>query len=286
MATYEQLLTSDPEWALSEGSRYFQGQGSVQEALRRIAQRLDELRIPYAVAGGMALFAHGYRRFTEDIDLLVTPASLDRIHRELGGRGYTAAFAGSKNLRDSELKVQIEFLVAGRFPGDGRPRPIAFPDPATVAIEFQGVKYVDLSTLVELKLASGMYGSDRLKDLADVQELIKVRGLGEDFSEQLDSSLRAKFRELWNGARPQHRRFLRTWPARGSATTVRMIAELITAAGDATGELARMQVDGVTIVAEYPAISDHVCLATSDPDVAARYDMHEETEFLRDRPPQ
>ena len=50
--------------------------------------------------------------------------------------------------------------------------------------------------LVELKLASGMTAPDRLKDLADVQELIKIRALQKDFAERLNPYVRGKFLEL------------------------------------------------------------------------------------------
>ena len=126
--TYEQLLSQNLSWAMTEGSLFFEGRGGVQETLRRIAKQLDDLGIPYAVAGGLALFAHRYRRFTEDVDILVTAAGLKRVHQELDGRGYVRPFAKSKNLRDAETKVKIEFLVTGQFPGDGKPKPIAFPD--------------------------------------------------------------------------------------------------------------------------------------------------------------
>lgn len=53
--TYEQLLGQDLEWALTEGSLYFEGRGRVQDTLTRITRRLDELGIPYAVAGGSVL---------------------------------------------------------------------------------------------------------------------------------------------------------------------------------------------------------------------------------------
>jgi len=43
-----------------------------RESLRRIASKLEELKIPYAVAGGMALVAHGYERTTVDVDVLVS----------------------------------------------------------------------------------------------------------------------------------------------------------------------------------------------------------------------
>jgi hypothetical protein len=50
--------------------------------------------------------------------------------------------------------------------------------------------------LIELKLASGISAPDRLKDLADVQELIKIRKLGADFALKLDPYVRAKYLEL------------------------------------------------------------------------------------------
>ena len=109
------------------------GEDKVHQALHRISSRLDELGIPYAVAGGMALNAHGFRRATVDVDVLVTSEGLQRVHEALEGLGYVPPFTGSKNLRDAESSVRIEFLVTGQFPGDGKPKPVAFPDPAAVA---------------------------------------------------------------------------------------------------------------------------------------------------------
>jgi hypothetical protein len=57
-----------------------------------------------------------------------------------------------------------------------------------------------LPKLVELKLASGMTNPGRLKDLADVLELIKVLSLPIDFAEQLDSFVRARYKALWQDA--------------------------------------------------------------------------------------
>ena len=91
-------------------------------------------------------------------------------------------FKGSKNLRDTEYGVRIEFLVTGQFPGDGKPKPVAFPDPATAAIELDGIRLLPLKDLIELKLASGMTNPGRLKDLADVQELIRILDLSEEYS--------------------------------------------------------------------------------------------------------
>lgn len=196
MSTYEQTLDRDPGLALREGSMHFEKESAVHATLRKIARRLDELGIPYAVAGGMALFFHGYRRFTEDVDILVTPEGLGEIHRRLEGRGFVPLFPGSRNLRDAEHGVRVEFLVTGQYPGDGKPKPVAFPDPRDVAVEVEGIRFVGLPKLIELKLASGA-AAGRLRDLADVQELIRLLHLPADFGLPLDPSVRQRFRELW-----------------------------------------------------------------------------------------
>jgi hypothetical protein len=201
MVTYEQQLNRNPHWALQEGSRHFEKESAVHQALRKVTRRLQELGIPYAIVGGMAMFLHGYRRFTEDVDLLVTRAGLAQVHEHLEGLGYVAPFAGSKQLRDAENGVRIEFLVTGEYPGDGKPKPVAFPDPAAVSVEIDGVHCLELTRLLELKLASGMTNPGRLKDLADVQELIRVLALPAELAEQLNPFVRVKYTELWTAAR-------------------------------------------------------------------------------------
>jgi hypothetical protein len=194
---YKQRLDQDGRWALSEGSLFFEGKGKVQEALRRITKRLNELGIPYAVAGGMAMFQHGYRRFTEDVDILVTSEGLKQIHDALEGLGYLPPFAGSKKLRDTDAGVQIDFLITGQYPGDGKPKPVAFPDPALVSADIGEMRVVGLPTLVQLKIASGITGAGRRKDLGDAQELIKHFRLSADFAQQLDPYVREVYLQLW-----------------------------------------------------------------------------------------
>jgi hypothetical protein len=181
---YEQLLDRQLQWALQEGSMHFEEKSAVHLTLRKITQRLAELKIPYAVAGGMALFFHGVRCFTEHADILVTPEGLEQVRRHLEGLGYVPVFSGSRALRDAESGVRIEFLVTGEFPGDGKPKPVAFPEPDRASTEQQGIRLLKLAILVELKLASGMTSPGRLRDLADVQELIRVLRLPADFGQQ------------------------------------------------------------------------------------------------------
>lgn len=175
---------------------HFEEKGGVQESMRRIAKRLDDLNIPYAIVGGMALYYHGYQRFTTDVDLLVTRENLQRIHDELEGLGYVPPFAGSKHLRDTTTGVKVEFLTTGDYPGDGKPKAIAFPDPVDVRMENKGIWFLSLPALIDLKLASGISNPMRGRDLADIQELISIRNLDESLVPQLHPYVRAKYVEI------------------------------------------------------------------------------------------
>lgn len=176
--------------------------GSIYDTLAKITRRLREEKIEYAVVGAMALSAHGFRRFTEDVDLLTTPAGLDAIHQRLVGRGYVPAFPGArKKLRDTETGVRVDFITSGEYPGDGKPKSVRFPDPRDVSVEREGYSVIALAKLVELKLVSGLSAADRLKDLADVQELIKVVELPRELGEELDSSVRDEYYRMWDAAK-------------------------------------------------------------------------------------
>jgi len=156
MEPFETIVRRGGSAAVQEASLFFMQADSVHESLREITGRLRQLGIPYAVMGGMALVAHGYRRTTEDVGVLVTRDGLRKIHESLIGLGYRPAFEKSKNLRDTRTGVRIEFVISGEYPGDGKPKPVAFPDPEAAAVEIDGIRYVSLPALIELKLASGM----------------------------------------------------------------------------------------------------------------------------------
>jgi len=176
------------------------GQANVQRALEKIGGLLRGEGIAYAVVGAMALNEHGYRRVTVDVDLLLSREGLGAFKAKFLGRGYVEKFPGSKGMRDVENGVDIDVVLAGDYPGDGKPKPVRFPDPAQVAVVGDRVSVVPLATLVELKLASGMSAPHRLKDLADVLELVRVAGLAESFAQELDPFVREKYRELWRAA--------------------------------------------------------------------------------------
>jgi hypothetical protein len=279
---YEQRLRLDPRWTMSETSKFFEGTSAVQESLHDIAHRLDGLGVPYVVIGGMALSVHGYPRTTEDIDLLVTRENLKTIHRELVGLGYKKEFAQGKHLRNTNTQVKIEFVLTGDYPGSGKKQPISFPDPSkTPSVEYDGIKFVDLAPLVELKLASGMTGgADRAKDFVDVQQLIKNDRLDRDFANQLHKYVRPKYRELWDGLNAVPKKYVTLWRNKFLTLDAKSIDDMIGILSGAADELRRMKADGVTLDPDGRTGDDYAHLITSDPAVAEKYSMHDESEFF------
>jgi hypothetical protein len=174
--------------------------GDIYATLRRLAHDFDEHHLNYALIGGLALVAHGYRRFTEDIDVLMTPDTLAAFRQHFVGRGYASApaFTGaSKTFRDTQTGVRIEIITTGEYPGDGKPKAVSFPNPADVRLEREGLWLITLEKLIELKLASGLSAPHRLKDLADVQELIVRLKLPQELADQLDASVQPEYQRLW-----------------------------------------------------------------------------------------
>jgi hypothetical protein len=180
---------------------FFMKKGIVFETMRRLAQRLEAEGIPYAVIGGMALAAHGYVRMTLDVDVLLTPEGLARFREKLVGRGYVADFPdAAKSFRDSETNVKVEIITAGEFPGDGLPKPVCFPEPKDQTVEEDDVLVINLEKLIELKLASGLSATHRMRDLADVQDLIIALNLPLELKDELDISVRPEYQRIWEAA--------------------------------------------------------------------------------------
>ena len=183
---------------LNESELFFMREGKVHQTLKRLAQMLEAESIDYAIVGGMALNLLGYTRETVDVDILLTPQGLERFHERLVGKGYLPAFTGArKSFLDAQTRVKIETLITGEYPGDGKPKAVAFPEPESVSVERDGYRVISLEKLIELKLASGITAPHRLRDLADVQDLISILDLPLELGEQLNESVRGEYQRLW-----------------------------------------------------------------------------------------
>ena len=173
------------------------GEADAQRALFRLTAILEAENLPYAIIGAFALNAYGHRRVTVDVDLVMRDEDLQTFTRGHLGQGYEERVPGSGKLLDSVHGVNIGVLSTGRFPGDDKPKPIAFPDPATAALRGERFALLPMPRYIELKLASGIAAPHRGKDLVDVQELIKSAALAASVAEELHPSVREKFLELW-----------------------------------------------------------------------------------------
>ena len=174
------------------------GQSAVQQALYRLTAILEAEGLPYAIIGALALNEYGHRRVTVDVDLVMREEDLQEFKRRHLGKGYAERVPGTGQLLDTEAGVHVDVHSTGRFPGDDKPKPIAFPDPAVTAVRGERFALLPMPRYLELKLASGMVAPHRAKDLVDVQELIRSAALLIGVAGELHPWVRDKFLELWH----------------------------------------------------------------------------------------
>jgi hypothetical protein len=173
----------------------------IATALESLRRRLSEEGISFAVIGALALRHYGYVRLTEDIDILLTPEGLEKLHATLVGKGLVPRGPGlRKSLREAELEVNIDVVTSGEHAGSSE-SPVVYPPPDSSAFtDVSGLRLPTLQSLAEFKIASGVWGH-RTQDLADVQRLIRINGLTEVFADRLSAPLRETFLDLLRESR-------------------------------------------------------------------------------------
>jgi len=145
--------------------------GRVIRALDRV---LDAVRTEAVVAGGWAVWRHGYLgRVTQDVDIVVPADAIDELLRVAAVSGFEVSPSrGGRwpKLRHKESDVSVDLLPEGATPGTAsKPAPTAIPHPSRLGAQPGCLKYIDLAGLIELKLAAG-----RARDESDVVELVLV----------------------------------------------------------------------------------------------------------------
>jgi hypothetical protein len=135
----------------------------------RVAARLVRiLGEDCAIAGGLAVNAHGYVRATRDVDLLVS-TTLDTARRRLEAHAVrTVLFRGDVPEGDFPCLKG----VLGGVPFDVLPPLVPIERERLIVLELHGLSLpvVDFETLVRLKLKAG-----GPKDLLDLAVLVTVR---------------------------------------------------------------------------------------------------------------
>lgn len=180
---------------------FFMGTSAVHETLTRLAKLLTQMDIRFVVAGALAVNHHGHLRATTDIDLLLSREDLQAFKDKNIGLGWLNKFEGSKGFFDTIANTPVDVLLTGDFPGDGKPKPIAFPLADDVAeLDVDGIPFMQLFALIELKLASGMTAPDRPRDLDDVIQLIRKNRLPRSYGEALNAYVHECWYRLWDAS--------------------------------------------------------------------------------------
>lgn len=162
------------------------------DSFRELIEALHRERVRFLVVGGLAVAAHGYLRFTKDVDLVVelVPANVQRAFDALRSAGYLPhAPVTSADFADAEVRnrlIREKNLVVLAFWSDRHretPVDIFVTEPFPFAEEYESalvkelapglpVRFLRREALVRMKRAAG-----RPQDLVDAQELEE---LGED----------------------------------------------------------------------------------------------------------
>src|SRR5438270_1869124 len=180
------------KWLLDAGE-FWSGSGKIHNTLRHLGSILDLEEIPYAVFGRAAQLAHGFEQYDLDTDVIVaTDDGLQKMQRILPSRGFT--MISERRFRDSLTDLEFKIILTGRLAGP-EPCPIRFPDPSA-SLMINGYRVVDLARFIDLKLAIGLWET-RMRDLADVLQIIQHAKLPRDFANDLDPSVRDEYERIW-----------------------------------------------------------------------------------------
>jgi hypothetical protein len=124
-------------------------------AVEVASRQLREAGIPHALAGGLAVGAHGYPRTTDDVDFLVGDEAFVR---------HTGGLVTLKLPLVAVGNVRIDFVSIEESKGEAKQLRPAVENPP----HSEHIPIVPLPALIYMKLKAG-----RQKDTADVVELLK-----------------------------------------------------------------------------------------------------------------
>jgi len=140
--------------------------------LKSIIQALNKYNVPYILIGGYALFAHGYHRATEDIDILI-PASLE-VGKSVKKALMVLPDQAVKELEDEwfvegdNIRLADEVVVDILFNACGETYESLQSHIEEIDLDGVPVKTLDIYGLVKTK------NSIREKDISDRKILEKV----------------------------------------------------------------------------------------------------------------
>jgi predicted nucleotidyltransferase len=148
----------------------------------RILRVLQAHGVDFVVIGGIAVQAHGYLRWTKDLDIVVSPRTLNmsRLSEALGELGAELRGTGTLKLTDPHQLRRVPLIPVMTEAGPldvaniehlaGAPRSYDALREAALVIELRDIEVAvaGLSDLIRMKRAAG-----REHDLADIEALTR-----------------------------------------------------------------------------------------------------------------
>jgi hypothetical protein len=160
--------------------------------LEEIFGALNAAKIRYLVVGGLAVVAHGYLRYTNDVDLVVQldEANVRRAMEVLKSIGYRAKvpvdpveFANPITRASwiADKQMVVFQLISDRF---GRePIDVFVKEPFNVEAELAQCEWLAVGETLKIPVVSRKqllkmkHEAGRPKDLVDIEYLVKAEGL-------------------------------------------------------------------------------------------------------------
>jgi hypothetical protein len=161
---------------LAGRTRMFEPQdlpGRYGRVVQAVDHLLDIIQCEAVLGGGWAVWRHGYvGRVTQDIDIALPSARIEEFLRAAAVSGFKVlpVLPGRwSKLRHRETNIEVVILPEGGRPGTAtKPAPTTVPAPTRMGAAGTALKYINLPSLIELKLAAG-----RARDESDIVELVR-----------------------------------------------------------------------------------------------------------------
>src|SRR5262245_9591338 len=148
--------------------------GRYGRVVKAVDHLLQVIGCPAVLGGGWAVWRHGYvGRVTQDIDIALPADRIDEFLRAGAGAGFDAlpAQAGRwPKVMHPDTGIEVDILPeGGRLGRAAKLALTTIPHPSRMGAASAVLRYIDLPSLIELKLAAG-----RARDESDIVELLRV----------------------------------------------------------------------------------------------------------------
>jgi hypothetical protein len=180
--------------------------GRYGRVIRAIDCVLAAIGCEAVVGGGWAVWRHGFvSRVTQDVDIVLPSDRIDEFMQAASVSGFQILSHVPDRwpkVQHTETGLQVDILPEGQHPGlPPNLAPTTIPSPAKLGAKGSRLCYMDLPYLIELKIAAG-----RLKDKADVVELIRANPAHTDSIRAHLSGVHAQYVAQFNALAEEARR--------------------------------------------------------------------------------